>query len=148
MKICSGCKENFSLDYFCKKSRNKDGLSHYCKMCRARSAKNYYDNNEEMRKKLKERNDDHLKRNREFILEFLNSNPCVDCGENRPICLDFDHQKDKRGSVSKLMNTRVSIESLKKEIAKCEVRCANCHRIKTAKDFSWYKGLEIKAGIL
>ena len=29
--------------------------------------------------------------------------------------------------------------SLKQEIAKCEVVCANCHRRRTAKQFGWYR---------
>lgn len=32
-----------------------------------------------------------------------------------------------------------SIENIFLEIEKCEVRCANCHLIKTARDFRWYQ---------
>jgi hypothetical protein len=31
------------------------------------------------------------------------------------------------------------LNQVKNEIEKCDVRCANCHRRKTAKDFNWYK---------
>ena len=37
----------------------------------------------------------------------------------------------KIGCVSLLANRSYSLEKLEKEISKCEVRCANCHRIKT-----------------
>lgn len=30
------------------------------------------------------------------------------------------------------------INSIREEIAKCEVRCANCHGIKTARDFKYW----------
>lgn len=55
---------------------------------------------------------------------------CVDCGYNKhPAALDFDHvQGIKKFEVSKVAR---SLEALKAEIAKCVVRCSNCHRIKT-----------------
>lgn len=65
---------------------------------------------------------------------------CVDCGERDPRCLDFDHvvASTKVDSIG-VMVRRCSYESVLAEIAKCEVRCANCHRKRTAAQFSWYK---------
>jgi hypothetical protein len=58
----------------------------------------------------------------------------VDCGESDPIVLEFDHVRGvKRGEISRL-KTMVSLETLAEEIAKCDVRCANCHRRKTHRD--------------
>lgn len=57
---------------------------------------------------------------------------CVDCGYNEnPIALDFDHRdsRHKRSDVSQMVND--SLTAALEEIAKCDVRCANCHRIKT-----------------
>lgn len=56
---------------------------------------------------------------------------CIDCGYNKhPAALDFDHiGGDKLFEVSKTMSRRLSV--MKAEIAKCVVRCSNCHRIKT-----------------
>ena len=53
--------------------------------------------------------------------------------------LEFDHinPEEKISNVSDLM--KFSINKVKKEIAKCEVRCANCHRRKTAQQFKTYK---------
>jgi len=36
-----------------------------------------------------------------------------------------------------------STASILEEINKCVIRCSNCHRKKTAKDFSWYKDIKI-----
>lgn len=76
---------------------------------------------------------------RKYVLNYLVSHPCVDCGESDPVVLDFDHQKGKIDNVSDLIKNRNSIELIAKEIDKCVIRCANCHRRKTAKDFGWYK---------
>jgi HNH endonuclease len=71
------------------------------------------------------------RRNRLFLLEYLGSTPCVDCGEADPVVLDFDHVGTKRYGVVQLADRETSIASLEREIAECQVRCANCHRRRT-----------------
>jgi hypothetical protein len=62
-----------------------------------------------------------------------------DCGEKNPVVLEFDHIQDKKCDISRMLANGLSIKTIKAEISKCEVRCANCHRRKTAKDYNWYK---------
>lgn len=57
---------------------------------------------------------------------------CADCGYNtHPAALDFDHLPgtEKRFSLSHPVGNEEAIEA---EMAKCEVVCANCHRVRTA----------------
>ena len=68
---------------------------------------------------------------RAHITEHLKANPCVDCGETDPVILEFDHVVGKDFNISNAARKGVSMKKLKDEIAKCEVRCANCHRKKT-----------------
>lgn len=65
------------------------------------------------------------------------------CGETDPVVLDFDHLRDKKENISWLVCHGAKLEIITEEIAKCEVRCANCHRRKTAKQFDWYKDVEL-----
>lgn len=78
-----------------------------------------------------------IKANHTFILEYLEANPCVDCGEADPVVLEFDHRGDKRCSVSDAVRKGLGQKTIAAEIAKCDVRCANCHRRKTAGQFGW-----------
>jgi len=68
------------------------------------------------------------------VAEYLSTHPCVDCGENDIIVLDFDHRDDssKRADVGRLLTGGYSVRTVMIEIEKCDVRCANCHRIRTA----------------
>lgn len=85
-------------------------------------------------KKSKSRSQD----NRKKIVEYLKSNHCVDCGESDPVVLEFDHT-DPTKKIDNISNmVRRSWELIKKEIDKCDVVCANCHRRRTAKQFNWY----------
>lgn len=64
------------------------------------------------------------------VLAELKNVPCKDCGHSYPPCvMDFDHldPKTKIRGVSHM----VSEAAIRKEAAKCEVVCANCHRIRT-----------------
>ena len=74
--------------------------------------------------------------------DYLKKHPCVDCGEKDPIVLEFDHLKDKLIEVSRLVQY-TSMNKMQNEIEKCEIRCANCHRRKTAIQFGWYKNLPL-----
>jgi hypothetical protein len=66
----------------------------------------------------------------------LKSHPCLDCGGTFPTCcMDFDHRPNeaKGAAVSDLArNWKVSEKVLLDEIAKCDLVCANCHRIRTS----------------
>lgn len=74
-------------------------------------------------------------RNRNFVQNFLKNNPCTDCPESDPIVLEFDHVRGvKHRNVADMINAGFSLKSIQKEIDKCEVRCANCHRRKTFKE--------------
>jgi hypothetical protein len=58
---------------------------------------------------------------------------CVDCGwKEWARGLDWDHVGPKRRNVSQLIACGRPWEEIEAEIANCEVRCVNCHRIKTA----------------
>jgi hypothetical protein len=68
---------------------------------------------------------------RAWLYAYLKNNPCVDCGEADPIVLEFDHQRDKLFTLGDVRSQGVSVKTVMAEVAKCEVRCANCHRKKT-----------------
>jgi hypothetical protein len=69
------------------------------------------------------------------IVDDLKSQPCQDCKHTYPpICMDFDHRDpmQKKHLVSVLTN-QGRIKALREEVAKCDLVCSNCHRIRTAK---------------
>ena len=65
-----------------------------------------------------------------FVWGYKLEHPCVDCGEDDPRVLDFDHRdpKTKRKGVAYMVQAGYSLEAAKAEVAKCDIRCANCHR--------------------
>lgn len=67
---------------------------------------------------------------RQFINTFKNE-PCADCGNSYPpYVMDFDHVRgDKIANIGE-MGT-YSLETILAEIAKCDLVCSNCHRIRT-----------------
>ena len=65
------------------------------------------------------------------LSEIKEASGCMDCGETNPIVLDFDHLHDKKYNISRMIHDGFSWKAIKKEIEKCEIVCANCHRIRT-----------------
>lgn len=140
-KKCPKCEIEKSCENFNKNKSRKDGLQNYCRECQKEIDKAFQPKRDLT---LKKKNlYDIRKRNRQHVINFLKKNPCVDCGEADVFVLEFDHKKNKHLNVSNMVSRGYSLEKIMKEIGKCDVRCANCHRRKTAKQFGWYKDIEI-----
>lgn len=131
-KQCTLCKERLELEKFSYKNKQKAIRSSRCKDCSKAASKSHYENNKEAYfNRNKKNNPKIIKRNQEFIIDFLLRSQCVDCAESDIRVLDFDHVKDKEFEISEAIKKGVSIDRIKKEINKCEVRCANCHKEQT-----------------
>jgi hypothetical protein len=134
-KRCGICGENKDLSEFNKHSHRADGLQSHCRDCGHIRFKEYYRlNHEKQLKIVKKRKAKVTAENKRLMLEYLKTHPCVDCGEKDIVVLDFDHLRDKDKNVSQLFAQGHSWERIEKEINKCAVRCANCHRRKTSKE--------------
>jgi Zn finger protein HypA/HybF involved in hydrogenase expression len=70
-------------------------------------------------------------RNLRWLLKTLRDRGCIDCGTTELVLLDFDHLGAKRGNVTALARDGYSRAVLEAEVARCGVRCANCHRKRT-----------------
>ena len=71
----------------------------------------------------------------DIVIE-LKSKPCMDCGGVfHPCAMDFDHREgeEKTDCVARLIAQCRPIEDILAEIEKCDLVCANCHRIRTYK---------------
>jgi hypothetical protein len=81
-------------------------------------------------------------RNVRHVFGVLAAVACIDCGETDMCVLDFDHRGEKTGTVMRLARNEVSLERLAAEIGRCEIRCANCHRRRTATEGSYFRTQE------
>ena len=120
MPSCTKCKAEGPTEFFMTADPNT------CLACHRERVRNrYYSFTQEKIAQKRARR----KRRLDLI---KTSKGCVDCGYNDdPVALQFDHidRNDKTGTVSQMI-----LHNLKKlfaEIKKCEIRCANCHMIKT-----------------
>lgn len=88
-------------------------------------------------------------RNRQYVARYLSTHPCLDCGNSDIRVLEFDHRLPKGGrrhAISFYTYRQTSLKRLQVEIDKCDVRCANCHRIKTSLERGWRARILIEAG--
>ncbi|MEI8270573.1 MAG: hypothetical protein WCG45_04330 [bacterium] len=142
MKKCPKCKKEKLINEFNFKNKSK-GLRHSeCKECTRLFVKNHYNNNKGYYlDKTQKRNTKLMSEILNYVQQYLLKNPCVDCGESDVVVLEFDHigKVPKFKAVSSLIRGRYPLEKIIEEIGKCEVRCANCHRKKTAKEFKWFR---------
>ena len=136
--ICKKCTEDKPTQEFRPNKRTKTGFQAYCISCDKQFQKDWYQKNKKEHIERARLSNIKIKEtNNKFIIDYLKANPCVKCGEKDIVVLDFDHISDKRANVSRLRTC--SLNTIKKEISKCQVLCANCHRRKTAKECNSYK---------
>lgn len=128
MKICSKCGIEKTPESFNKCARNKDGLHAYCRDCHKAHYRNNKDRHYQNVKKVRAAY-------REKVLEELRKIlivGCVDCGNDDLRVLDFDHVRGtKVENVMTMVRNGARLSTILEEVAKCEVRCRNCHAIQT-----------------
>ena|SRR5208282_5118053 len=141
IKTCIVCKIPKPITKFNKNKNNSDGYSNYCRECGKKSNKKYYQANK--RKSHDKRNEYRKKQrllNKKFVWDYLKEHPCVDCGETDPVVLEFDHVNGTKSyNIGNMKAQGYSLLALTDEINKCMIRCANCHKRKTAKEQGWWK---------
>ena len=65
---------------------------------------------------------------------------CADCGNDNPMVLEFDHVRGKKkNNISNMVKSYYSWRSISDEINKCDIVCANCHKIRTHAQQGTYK---------
>lgn len=99
---------------------------------RAYQRRHYQKNKKYYKDKAKRSNRNQRKWGREFITRIKRMYGCIDCGIKNPVILEFDHVNGQKiNNIADMVNQSYGLTIIKEEIRKCEVRCANCHRIKT-----------------
>jgi hypothetical protein len=70
------------------------------------------------------------RRNVVWLANYKITCSCLQCGESHPACLEFHHRdpNKKKMTISGAVRRGWSLKRLKREIEKCDVLCANCHR--------------------
>ena len=128
-KECSTCREVKPLAEFNRLKKAKDGRQYNCREC---NKQYHYDHWDRHMDQIRARRLERRVKNRRYVVEYLSSHPCVDCGETDLLVLEFDHIGDeKNANVGRLIST-AELAKVVEEIALCEVVCANCRRRRTA----------------
>lgn len=129
MKKCCDCGFKPKSE-FNKHNGRKDGLCVRCRTCQQNKAREYYRKNKKTRDKAKQNAKERAAKLRKQYDEYKSTLKCKLCEEDHPATLDF-HHRDSSAKEKEVADARVHCWSWKrilKEIAKCDVLCANCHR--------------------
>jgi hypothetical protein len=127
-KRCPKCNKDKKLSQFSDRGGKRSGkLTSYCKLCMKDAAHDSY------RKTKREHNPHKKYRNKckQFIKDSKNK-PCADCKITYPhYVMQFDHVRGEKLFTIGASVSLYGIPSIKAEIEKCEVVCANCHSTRT-----------------
>ena len=118
-KKCAKCKELKVTDEFYKQKTHKYGVMSYCKNCFNRNVQNRW-----------------VERKKQAINDM--GGCCNDCGlklkDSHYSVFEFHHlnpdEKDSDWSKLRLKSKK----AIQEELSKCVLLCANCHRIRHAKN--------------
>lgn len=111
-KICTICHKELPITAFGLKNSKTGALRADCKECHSKQVNNAY------------------KKRKQWVSTIKAQNKCAKCGEDRSYLLDFHHidPSIKDNTVARLTSSSSTHEKILREIDKCVVLCANCHR--------------------
>lgn len=128
-KVCCRCRATKPEVAFFRKAKAKDGRQSYCKVCAHEDIVAWYTAN-----KARHYAGTTARKHRNItaLRIYVSALTCMDCGEADPVVLEFDHVRgNKVWTISQMLHNGWSMRRIMEEVAKCEVRCANCHKRRT-----------------
>jgi hypothetical protein len=131
MKICSACSVEKGVDKFYRKCGE---LQSKCKECQRAYYRLYYERNKSRFIEKNRQNKNRQRKRLRIILWNVKQRPCEDCGcSYHPWVMELDHRNGttKIAAVANLVSKGCTDARLLEEIGKCDVVCANCHRMRT-----------------
>lgn len=125
-KICTKCGRELPIDQFHWRDKSKGTRRAECKDCHTNYMKQRYAEKQNI------------------IEEQKSLQHCAKCGESRGYLLDYHHlnPNEKDNTIARMTSNKYKIEDIQKEIQKCIVLCANCHR--EFHHFEKYKNMTIE----
>ena len=126
-KRCGRCAQTLPMDMF---HRRGSGHQSLCKRCKAQVDRLRLEENRDRMVTVK------VARRREIAAwsaDLKRGKPCADCGTSfHPAAMQWDHiGTDKEINIGDTARRGWSRARILKEIAKCELVCANCHAVRT-----------------
>lgn len=126
---CNACKVLKSVDDYHCCTRSLAGRVGKCKVCYAEQRKKLYPGK---KNKIVAKTKASRIALAKLVDELKRNVPCADCSKiYEPVCMEYDHIDNKKLAVSKMVHENFSINSIKEEIAKCELVCVLCHKTRT-----------------
>lgn len=127
IKNCSKCKQNKNISEFAIKDKKKGKIQSYCRSCQSEMSKNHYRSN---KNSYLDRNQRRMTEVMKFVDDFK-SRPCADCGNSyHPQAMDLHHENGIKEEIVSKLRRKTTLPKVKREIEKCVVLCAVCHRLR------------------
>ena len=154
--MCSKCNIEKPSSEFHKRADRPSGLQPHCKECERKRNLERIDSLKDYSKKSYMINKDKVciksaktgKEKLEKIQKIKSETPCKDCGQKFHYSqMDFDHLDDTQKSFELNQARWRKWEEIEKEINKCELVCANCHRLRTFNRKQFIKSAQ-KGGLM
>src|SRR5215217_8178875 len=107
------CNEEKDIDEFPLRNRFSPRRQSYCKDCKAKMGKNWYENNKEHHVQNVMENTKNAKQAaREFVYQYLLTHPCTNCAEKDPTVLEFHHVGEKNYEIGRMIAQGYPTESI------------------------------------
>jgi len=128
VQTCTKCYFTKFITAFNFRNLAKNIRHSYCRECGRELTKSHYARNKQQ---YLEKNLRSFCKRREYVRK-MKDRFCADCGIKYPYyVMDFDHREDEIKEFGLNSLSRITMNVLKREIDKCDVVCANCHRERT-----------------
>ena len=148
MKICTVCGSTKTEGEFFYRDKRNEKLHSQCKSCYVVKRKkiwheHYHKYGSQYRERAVERNKKLKQKLRKLLLDYLTDKSCVECGNGDYRVLEFDHIDPaiKSFGIAQGIHNIMAWPKILAEIEKCQILCANCHKLKTAGEQGWYKNI-------